>query len=155
MIEQEQDRPLGRGWQIGGAVLLGLLVLVVVFALGVYVGRWGWAADPSSVAGPGRPPQGPARQPGQPPAGPWPQEQPALVGQVRSLSAEGLYLDTPEGPRFVQTTATTRYLRLEEGREVEVERDALEPGQRVAIFGRREPAGRTLTADRVLNLPHD
>ena len=159
-------RRAGRGWIVGGAVLLAVLVLVALFSLGVCVGRRGWGAGPPGVQGPGQVavPQGQPQQPApQPPTGdqgaqppaqaegvPWPAERPALRGVIRSVGPEGVVVDTPQGPRFVGVTGETRLTRLAQEGEMEIEK--LCPGWPVDVFGGLEPDGRTLTAERVVVL---
>ena len=148
--------PMQRGWIVGGFVLLGLLVLVAVFSLGVYLGQRGWDAGPPSIAGPGRQPQDQQQgqqQPAQDQPQTWPQEGPALQGVIRSLGPDGLTVNTPEGPRFVRVTAETGFYQQTDDGEVEIAWEDLRRGWRVAVFGRLDPDGQTLIARRVLVLP--
>ncbi|MBN1483669.1 MAG: hypothetical protein JXA37_03015 [Chloroflexia bacterium] len=141
-----------RWWVLGGGILLGLLVLAAVFSLGVYVGRRGWDAGAPSIARPG--PAQPPLNPPQPIDQGWPQQQqPVLMGPLHSQNRQGLTVRTSDGLRFVRVTEETRFFRMEEGTEVEIDRQGLRPGDGVAVFGRPSPDGLSLLVERVVLLP--
>jgi len=133
-----------------GAIIIAGIIAIGAFSLGVYVGEQGWTLPPPSMAGPGgKPPTG-----GQPPAGPAPGREPDLIGQIQSLAGDSLTVRTPQGPRLVMVTESTRVLRVTEGRkEEEASLEDLQRGTGVAVFGNFGDDGRTLTAETVVILP--
>jgi hypothetical protein len=72
---------------------------------------------------------------------------------VRAVNPDGIAVDTPDGPRFVRVTDLTQYTRATENGEAEMDAAELRPGQPVAVFGRLDADGRTLTAERIVRLP--
>jgi hypothetical protein len=139
-----------RWWVIGGGVLLGLVVLTAVFSLGVYVGRRGWGAGAPAVVGPAQRPQGQGQLPT---AQVRPQARPALQGRIRAITPDGIAVNTADGPRFVRVTQETAYTRATENGEAEIDAAVLQLGQPVAVYGRLDPDTRTLTAERIVQLP--
>ncbi len=152
-----------RAWVIGGVVLLELMLLVAVFALGVYFGRYGLTREGLVYAGPGGARAQPAQQQ-QGPKGQQPQVQPGglpqlppglteppqLIGRVRNISPEGLNLATADGPRpvlFDEQTTCRDYQGVELGLE------RLRQGMVVAVYGERSPDGRNLIASEIVILP--
>jgi hypothetical protein len=157
-----------RAWVIGGVVLLELMLLVAVFALGVYFGRYGPTREGLVYAGPGgaraQPAQQQQRQEGRPegqqqqqvqPGGlpqlpPGLTEPPQLIGRVRNISPEGLNLATADGPRpvlFDEETTCRDYQGVELGLQ------RLRQGMVIAVYGERSPDGRNLIASEIVILP--
>jgi hypothetical protein len=129
-----------------GILLLLLFHVVIAFALGVYVGRYGLTREGLTLQGPGnveRPPAGAA--PDRPGTG-----QPAVLGRIRRVGREMLDLATREGPRQVMVDAGTR-VRDSTGAILNLE--DLSPGQIVAVFGVRIDGGQGLQADLIVILP--
>ncbi|RMF35623.1 MAG: hypothetical protein D6759_04500 [Chloroflexi bacterium] len=140
---------------IAGAVVIVLMLVTAAFALGVYVGEHGWTREGLTLGSPGRPGQQPAPPggAGMPPGQPLPGGQPTLVGRIRARLDEGLELATPQGPRSVSLTSTTRF---EDAQGNPIEMTALRRGDMVAIFGHFEEGGqRTLVADLIVRFPGD
>jgi hypothetical protein len=131
-----------RRWLIatGGAVLIGML-LCGAFALGVYVGKYGFTGQ-GLTYGPNAPPQ-----PGAAGAAP----QPDLVGLVRRVSFDSFELATREGPRWVEIDPSAQFL---DERGAPLTRSDLRVGDLVAVFGDLNPAeGRLFLAQRIIRLP--
>jgi len=130
-----------------GAVIIVLMMVVVAFALGVYVGRRGWGALGQLV------------QPGQPlmppPAFPQPQlqphERPNLVGEVRFVSANTITIRTPQGLRMVSVDAETQIRGF--GPQEEATLEDIKPGTVIAVSGEWEPGNKTLKARTIAILP--
>jgi hypothetical protein len=156
-----------RAWVIGGVVLLELMLLVAVFALGVYFGRYGPTREGLVYAGPGgaraRPAQQQQRQEERPegqqrqvqPGGlpqlpPGLTEPPQLIGRVRNISPERLDLATADGPRPVLIDEQTT-CRDYQGIKLNLRR--LRQGMVVAVYGERSPDGRSLIASEIVVLP--
>jgi hypothetical protein len=143
-----------------GILLLLLFHVVIAFALGVYVGRYGLTREGLTLQGPGnveRPPAGAAPDrpgTGQPepegPAVPALPGEPAVLGRIRRVGREMLDLATREGPRQVMVDAGTR-VRDSTGAILNLE--DLSPGQIVAVFGVRIDGGQGLQADLIVILP--
>ncbi|HHH41202.1 MAG TPA: hypothetical protein ENK56_04275 [Chloroflexi bacterium] len=136
-----------------GAGVIVLMLVTAAFALGVYVGEHGWTREGLTLGGPGEPDRqpGPPGGAGMPPGQPLPGGQPTLVGRIRLRLDEGLELATPQGPRPVSLTSTTRF---EDAQGNPIEPDTLRRGDIVAIFGHFEEGGqRTLVADLVVRFP--
>lgn len=141
-----------------GAALLILVMVLGAFSLGVYVGNRGLLAGTLQDYGARR---GPGQQPPQPPAGSgqWtpqspagPQQElppgrPALVGRLGAITNEGLFIQTPQGPRLVQVDEDTK-VQDQQGRELSL--DDLQQGMQVAIFGNFSSDGRRLIAETVV-----
>jgi hypothetical protein len=138
----------------GGIVLLLLFHVVIAFALGVYIGRYGLTRDGLTLQGPRnvqapqgpQPAQGAPNQPGQPilPG------EPAVIGRIRRVDRATLDLATREGPRQVMLDNETKY-RVGSG-EV-LARDDLAEGGIVAVFGVFIDDGQQLHADLVVVIP--
>ena len=137
-----------RRWLLAaGAVVLVLMLVAAAFSLGVYVGEHGWTRE------------GLTYQPQQPggllpdagaPGGPG-GEPPAVTGRIRVISPQGLELTTPDGLRFVEITAETRF-EGPDGEELSL-RD-LARGDIVAVFGELQAGdGPRLQASRIIRLP--
>jgi hypothetical protein len=157
-----------KGFSVCGAILLGVMLLVAVFSLGIYVGRYGLTREGLSYAGPGGGmPGGPMQQPqgGQPRPGPQdtgpqaPQplppgldSPPQLIGRIINISPDGLDLATPDGPRPVLFTEETVFEDHEGGvlTVSDLTREAV-----VGVYGELSGggAGRTFTATRIVVLP--
>jgi hypothetical protein len=145
---------------IGGAVLLGLMMLVAAFALGVYLGAHGLTREglvyavPGGGAQPGpggapQPPEGPGRPGG---AAPLPLDPPPqLIGRVRRVSDEGLELATPDGPRWV---ALAEEVSLEDIEGKPLSLDEVKPGTVIGVYGEFSPnGGPEMIATRLVLLP--
>jgi len=103
----------------GAMVIVGMM-LIVVFALGVYVGEHGWTRDGLALRGPsddpGKPPPTGPDVPGRFPPLPGGGRRPELVGRIRDildgtlvLALDGtLVLATGDGPRTVELDERTR-----------------------------------------------
>ncbi|MFQ6001417.1 MAG: hypothetical protein ACE5LG_07075 [Anaerolineae bacterium] len=129
----------GRVLLVGvGSAFLVSMMLLAAFSVGVYVGSKGWARGALSPAGPQQPPQ----------QG-FPDRRPALQGVVQGVTNEGLIVGTPQGPRLVFVNEDTKV----QDREGEVDRERLQRGTPVAIFGQFSEDGRTLMAEVILILP--
>lgn len=146
----------------GGLMLMSVLLLAA-FSLGVYAGR-GDLLDGSAppIAGPVQQPRQPQPnpQPQQPtlnsqPKQPQPVQRPILVGRVRSMDPGGLVVETNEGLRHVLLSTETRYRWPgEEGQPPQPASYAdVQPGMRVAVFGRPSENGRGLVANVIEILP--
>jgi hypothetical protein len=136
-------------WQIiVGALVLLLMLLTGSFSLGVYVGEHGWTREGLRYQpGQGQPPAaGPRAAPPDAAIG-----RPDIIGRVRSLSAEGLDLATPDGPKLVDLNDDTR---VEDVQGASLNLDDLQPGDIVAVFGDFIAGdGRRLLASRIVRLP--
>ena len=158
-----------KGFSICGAILLGVMLLVAVFSLGVYVGRYGLTREALSYAGPGggpapaqRPPDGqrPAQdapqQPGQQPGAqglpPGLDSPPQVIGRIINITPDGLDIATPDGPRPVMLTEDT-IIEDHEGNELTL--SDLTREDVVGVFGELTGggAGRIFTATRIVILP--
>ncbi len=138
-----------------GILLLLLFHVVIAFALGVYVGRYGLTREGLTLQGPGNlapAPDQPRRDPLEPegPAAPALPGEPAVLGRIRRVGREMLDLATREGPRGVMVDAGTR-VRDSTGAPLNLE--DLSPGQIVAVFGVRIDGGQGLQADLIVILP--
>jgi len=138
-----------------GITLLLLFHVVIAFALGVYVGRYGLTREGLNLQGPrdmGPAPAGTGA--GQPeperPIAPGLPGEPAVLGRIRRVGREMLDLATREGPRGVMVDAGTR-VRDSAGAILDLE--DLSPGQIVAVFGARVNGGQGLQADLIVILP--
>jgi len=131
-----------------GIVLLGTMMLIGAFSLGVYVGAHGWTREGLRLQGPAPPPQPPAGQ-GMPAL---PRDRNVLYGRIRHLSGESITLDTPEGPRTVSVSNETR-VRWKDDEEREGTLQDLRFGMTVAVWGRFDPDIRMLRAEIVLIFP--
>lgn len=135
----------------GGALILLLVHLVAVFALGVYVGRYGLSRDGLTLQRPRQAQQQPGAPPqGADPASPLP-GQPTVVGRIRYLSSNRVEVITVDGPRQLIANAQTR-LRNQSGEQLP--REALQEGQLVAVFGQTINNGQQLRADLIIILPN-
>jgi hypothetical protein len=123
------------------------MLLAAAFSLGVYVGEHGWTREgltyqPQQPAGPlpgAGAPVGPGGEP------------PVVTGRIRVISPQGLELATPDGPRFVQITAETRF-EVPDGEDLGLQ--DLARGDVVAVFGELMPGdGPRLQATRIVRLP--
>ncbi len=156
-----------RGWIIGGAIVLQVMLLIAVFALGVYIGHYGLTRDglfygapgpggPGGAAnqpprqGLGGPQPGAANQGGPPPLPPGLDEPPQLIGRLVASGPDALELATPQGPRSVLIDENTAYEDTE-GNTFSLA--GLSPGDVIAIYGTFSPDGRNLVATRVVILP--
>jgi hypothetical protein len=145
-----------------GSALIGLMIALASFSLGVYVGVRGWTAGPPQVAGPGQvPPQAPAPADG---AGVAPAvetqpldrpREPLLVGPVRSVGADTITVNTAEGPRLCRLAPDVEVVRATgDGGEVPASLDDVRRGVGIAVFGRLAGDGaRQLIAHRLVLLP--
>ncbi len=102
----------------------------------------------AAAPGPGRAPAG-GRDTIKPPPG-FPQDKPDLIGRIRAVSESTLTLDTPQGPRTVLVTETTRF---GQPNGEAISRDDLTRGTVVAVFGEPGPYRHSLVARFVLILP--
>jgi hypothetical protein len=144
---------------VTGAMVVASLLLIAAFALGVYVGEHGWTREGLTLQGPGGgpgrppqdgPPQGGDGAPGGQPPLPGGGRPPDLVGRIRDAFGTTLLLATPDGPRTVELDELSQV----ETADGEIRPlDALEPGQHVAIFGRRNGDGQVLIAGLIVLLP--
>lgn len=159
-----------RYFAICGAVLLGLMLLVATFSLGVYVGRYGLTREGLVYAGPGaqpmggggagqqppgsqlRSPGGPGQaQPGVAPLPPGLNSPPQLIGHIIGLSPEAIDLATPNGPRSALLTSET-VVEDYEGNTRSLQE--LTRDQAVGVYGEFSGnGGRVLTATRIVILP--
>ena len=159
----------------GGVFIVVVIVAIVAFSLGVYLGEHGWTAGPPSIAGPGGLPKGPAGgpppgQPGQPsgggpsqppgggpgqpsfsPPGDLPPGRPDVIGRVRSVAGDSITLETPQGPRLVTVNGETEVKRAEGEEESSLE--DIEPGISIAVFGQFNGGGKTLVTQVIVILP--
>ncbi|RME87104.1 MAG: hypothetical protein D6770_10265 [Anaerolineae bacterium] len=137
---------------LGGVVLLGML-LAAAFSLGVYVGEHGWTREGLNYqagppAGRGAPPTGGRPGGG---VGGLPPGRPDVVGRIRRITESALELGTPEGPRTVLLTESTRF---QDERRQAITLSDLKPGDVVAVFGRfMQGDGGQLQAEVVVKLP--
>lgn len=154
-----------------GAVLIGLLIAIAFFSLGVYVGVHGWTAGAPSVAGPARaanvqpgpiqPPQiVPTAKPTPTPAfiaqaGPLQgQPKPQMTGRVRSVSRDTVTLSTAEGSRLFELDPEVQVFRWDGRSEQPASLEEVLPGEHLAVYGRFVgDGGRRLVAARLLLLP--
>jgi hypothetical protein len=72
------------------------------------------------------------------------------VGYIRNIFEGTLVLATPDGPRPIELDEHTR-VETTEGEPRSL--DALERGQHVAVFGRRDGDGQVLVAELIVLLP--
>jgi len=155
---------------IAGLVMTQIMLLVAVFALGIYVGRYGltreglvYQAGPGGAAGPGglpgrsaplpggvSPGVAPGQQGGGLPLPPGLTEPPQLIGRLLTITATALELATPQGPRQVLVDPDTTYMD-EEGNTITL--GDLEVGSVVGIYGEFGQDGRNVTAALVVILP--
>ena len=137
----------------GAMVIVGMM-LIVVFALGVYVGEHGWTRDGLALRGPsdgpGKPPPTGPDVPGRFPPLPGGDRRPELVGRIRDILDGTLVLATGDGPRTVELDERTR-VETTEGEPRSL--DDLERGQHVAVFGHRNGDGRVLVVELLVLLP--
>ncbi|MGD8553898.1 MAG: hypothetical protein PVJ07_00390 [Anaerolineales bacterium] len=141
-------------WQIIiGAVILMLMLLAGAFSLGVHIGKHGWTREGLRYQpGPGDPgAQGPGQVPGNQPFPGQAGEEPDLVGRIRRLSADGIELATPQGPRMVEWGAE---VIVEDRQGARLAPRDLKRDDIVAIFGEFIPGdGGRLVAHYIVRLP--
>lgn len=133
-----------------GAALLISVMLLGAFSLGVYVGHRGllvgtldnFGARPAPGQGPAQPPTGAAQD--------LPPGRPALVGRVGAITNEGLFIQTPQGPRLVQVEEDTE---LQDHRGQGLSLADLQRGMHVAIFGEFSADARRLVAETIVVVP--
>jgi hypothetical protein len=141
-----------------GAALLIFLMVLGAFSLGVVVGNRGllmgtvqdFGTRPGVGQQPPQPPTGPGQQPPEGPELQLPAGKPALVGRVGAITNEGLFLQTPQGPRLVEVEKETG---VQDQRGQELSLSDLRQGMHVAIFGEFSRDGRRLTAENIIVLP--
>lgn len=160
----EEARITRRPWIICGAIFLNTLLMIAVFSLGVYVGRYGLSREGLVYT------SGPAPQPAQPaqpdnitPRPNQPQqevlaciaaERPQVLGRLRNISRGALEIAIEQGSRPVLLDDQTTYEHCD-GSTLTL-RD-LRPGMVIAVYGVPSDDGRNLIARRVivLSLPPD
>jgi len=146
---------VGRKWLLGiGIGLLGTMLLIASFSLGVFVGERGMTREKLQPAGPRGAPAAP-QQPAQPAPPDRPQEGnqvPVLKGIVRRLSRDLITIETKEGTKMVQVSSDTA-VRLIENGEREGSLEDVKPGVGVAVIGRMSPDARMLRADVLIVFP--
>ena len=143
-----------RKWLIGlGAALLGTLLLIAAFSLGVFVGERGLTRGRLQPMGPqgGPPPQGQG-QPAPPQNAQGGDRVPVLRGIVRRTSGDVITVETKEGPRMVQISSQT-VVRLRDDGEREGSLEDVKPGMGVAVMGQMDADTRMLRADVVVVFP--
>ena len=144
-----------------GATLLIFLMVLGAFSLGVYVGNRGllvgtlqnFGTGPAAGQRPLQPRTGPVQQPLQDPGVLEPQlppGSPALVGRLGAITNEGLFLETPQGPRLVEVGEDTQ---VQDRRGQKLSLSDLRQGMQLAIFGEFSRDGRRLTAETIVILP--
>ena len=146
---------VGRKWLLGiGIGLLGTMLLIASFSMGVFVGERGMTQEKLQPAGPGGVPAAP-QQPAQPVPPDKPQEGdqvPVLRGIVRRLSRDLITIETKDGTKMVQVSSDTA-VRLTENGEREGSLEDVKPGVGVAVIGRMDPDARMLRADTIVVFP--
>ena len=146
---------VGRKWLLGiGIGLLGTMLLIASFSLGVFVGERGMTREKLQPAGLGGVPAAP-QQPAQhvPPDRPQEGNQvPVLRGIVRRFSRDLITIETQDGTKLVQVSSDTA-VRLTENGEREGSLDDVKPGVGVAVIGRMDPDARMLRADTIVVFP--
>ena len=143
-----------RKWLLGvGATLLGSMLMIAAFSVGVFVSERGLTAQkPSSelgapkVPGPGQPNQAPPQDmPVQDDA------VPILRGIVRRVRQNLITLQTGEGPRLIEISPDTAVLLRGNGERMGSVED-LKEGVGVAVVGRLDPETRILKAATIVVL---
>ena len=146
---------VGRKWLLGiGIGLLGTMLLIASFSMGVFVGERGLTREKLQPVGPGGVPAA-QQQPAQPVPPDKPQEGnqvPVLKGIVRRLSRDLITIETKDGTKLVQVSSDTA-VRLAENGEREGSLDDVKPGVGVAVIGRMDPDARMLRADTIVVFP--
>ena len=139
---------------VAGVLLLIMIHLTIAFALGVYLGRYGFSREGLALQGPNRPAQdalapprggSPARQPASRLPG-----EPTLVGRVQRIKDGYLSLLTQDGPRQTLVRDSTQIWDIN-GEIVSL--GTLAEGHIVAVFGNFDDGGRQLRANLIVILP--
>jgi hypothetical protein len=143
-----------RKWLLGiGASLLGLMLMIAAFSVGVHVGERGLAGQkpPAGRAAPMAPDPG-QRDQAPPPDVPLQDDRvPVLRGVLRGVRQDLITLQTGEGPRLVQVSSDTIVLLRGNG-ERSGSLEDLKVGVGVAVVGRLDPDTRMLTAATIVVL---
>ena len=144
-----------RKWLLGiGIGLVGTMLLISSFSLGVFMGERGMMQEKVQPAGFGGVPAA-QQQPAQfaPPDRHQEGDQvPVLKGIVRRLSRDLITVETKDGTKMVQISSDTA-VRLTENGEGEGSLDDVKPGVEVAVIGRMDPDERMLRADVIVVFP--
>ena len=146
---------VGRKWLLGiGIGLLGTMLLIASFSLGVFVGERGMTREKLQSAGPRGVPAAPQQQaqPAPPDKSQEGNQVPVLKGIVRRLSRDLITIETKDGTKMVQVSSDTA-VRLAENGEREGSLEDVKPGVGVAVIGRMDHDARMLRADTIVVFP--
>jgi len=146
---------VGRKWLLGiGIGLLGTMLLIASFSMGVFVGERGVMREKLQPGGPGGGPAAPQQpvQPAPPDNRQEGDQVPVLKGIVRRLSQDLITIETKDGTKMVQVFSDT-VVRLTENGEREGSLEDVKPGVGVAVIGRMDSDARMLQADTIVVFP--
>jgi hypothetical protein len=132
-----------------GGVVLSLVLLIGVFSLGIYIGRYGISADGLHYQSAGRIPQVDRSRLTRPEG--IPEGEPDIAGMVRGVSEDGIQIATQQGPKWIKIDTNTSFLEIS---GTELGKADLQPRDLIAVFGEFSiDDGSTLLATHVVRLP--
>ena len=136
---------------IAGGVVLSLVLLIGVFSLGVYIGRYGITAEGLHYQSAGRMPQVDRSRLTRPEG--IPEGEPDIVGMIRGGSRDGIQIATQQGPKWIKLDIDTSIMEIS---GAELNKTDLHPRDLIAVFGDFSiDDGSTLLATYIVRLPQE
>jgi len=137
-----------------GLIIIGGIIAVGSFSLGVYTGKGGWVFKQPALTNPAQKPRqafnGPAnlsqeKDQNLPP-------KPDLIGKTISISRDSIEINTRGGVRSVNITSNTIFLKQDAGSIKPALAEDIRARSLLAVIGDFGPNDRTLTADIIILL---